>query len=240
VQLGERRPDQRNPGGLVSLPAVALRCEEWGVGLDEQAVTGNRARHVPECHALLERDDAGEGDREAFVEGAAREGERARITVEYALERTAALGDPDLEQLVVGALVVAAHVDRDRERTLPREHNLLGEDRPLDRARRVHVVVVEATLADGDDPLVVEPGLQQSPIFVAEALGIVWMDTGRREDARIRLGERDRVGVAFGPVARADRDEGFDAGREGALEHRAAVQHEAFRGDVAMTVEPHG
>ena len=57
---------------------------------------------------------------------------------------------PDVEKLLEGVGLLPAHVDRDGQVVAAGELELLGEDLALNFSIRIHVVEVEAALADGD------------------------------------------------------------------------------------------
>ena len=159
--------------------------------------------------------------------------------MEHALQGASALSNPDFEKLVVRVRIIATHVDRDRHLAFPGEGDLLCEDRALDLAWRVHVVVVESALTKRDDAFVAEPRPDGGSILVVEFRGLVGMDSDGREDTRVALGQRDGRGIAGDSVARSDRDERVDAPLEASREDFGSIRIEFTRSDVTMAIEPH-
>ena len=150
-----------------------------------------------------------------------------------------ALGDPDVEQLPVGVRIVSPRVDHDGKVELAGEGDLLGEDFTLDLTGGVHVVVVEAALADRHYLGVLELAADLRAPAIVELGGLVGVDPDRGEDARVAGCQIDRSGVPRDSIARSDRDQRVDAGLTSALDHLAPIPGELVRRDVAVTVEPH-
>jgi len=100
-------------------------------------------------------------------------------------------------------------------------------------------VVVEPALADAHHPGMVEQAVEEAAHRVVELIGLVRVYADAGKDARIRFGELGGAAVLVHAVARADREEGLDALRLGAVECGLAVLGELVRRDVAVAVEPH-
>ena len=153
------------------------------------------------------------------------------------------------------ARVLASHLAEDRDGVvlrLPAVHDdglaelaaqgeELSEARALNLRGGVHVVVVEADLADGEDLRI---GRQRAVLGVRRegpVLGLVGMDADRGEDLLDVARECKRAARAGEPVTRAHHDEPVQPRLPGAAEHLVPVLVEPVDVDVAVGVdERHG
>ena len=89
----------------------------------------------------------------------------------------------------------------DRDIEFPRQSNLFRKDASLDFARGIHVVIVEATFAEGDDAIVGESLTNRCTILVIELFRFVRVDSDCRPDSGVALRERDGLRVPREAVA---------------------------------------
>ena len=159
-----------------------------------------------------------------------RELQRPREAVEHAARQ--AVGGIEHRQ---GVGLGLTRVDDERQVPLARQADALGEDVALGRARRMHVMVVEAELAEGNDA---RPGGQ-----VLEHRPIDGLDVGRPVRVVPVGGVEHRL--AFGHLgharvlgrARADVDDGVERGGAGTLQDAEHVVGETIEVDVGVGVD---
>jgi len=120
----------------------------------------------------------------------------------------------------------------------PGKLDLRGEHLPLCCARRIIVVVVEATLTDGDRFAQQRP--QKRDIAgVVEACGVMGMDSGSREDEAGIL-DCDLAGDPGGRQRFTDADDGSRARVAGAGDYVVAVAVERRVREVGVAVDEDG
>src|SRR5439155_11720382 len=127
-------------GRLVALAAVRNRRQVRGIGLDDKRLQPETGDDLAQGLRILERHDAGERDEKAEVDA------RARLVESPAEAVQDAAGPVPARSLLEDGQEVCPGfpaVDRDRKPALARHVELAAEDRPLDVAARVIVVVVE-------------------------------------------------------------------------------------------------
>ena len=181
---GNTGRSESDPGGFVALTAVRDGSEIRGVGLDEYPVGGDRANDVV-AGPVPERHDAAEGHVPPGIESRPGQIRAAGEAVEHS-------ADPFPTRLAKhcgGIIVRIASVNDHGAIEALRELELHRERPALRVARRVVVVVVQATFADRDSPRI-EETLQLGDVGDGiERRRIVRMNSGRVcEPARMRCG----------------------------------------------------
>ena len=115
------------------------------------------------------------------------------------------------------------------------EAQIATQVRQLVRDRTEHAVVVEAGLADRDDPLFARPTLDGLPAGVIDLGGVVRVHAHRGIDPGHALGERQRA-LRRGDVPAWD-EQPLHAGGAGRLQDGFGVIAEAIGVDVAVRVD---
>ena len=134
----------RNPSGFVPFSPERNRREIWGIGLDEQPVARDQPQQGVVC-PFLERDDPGKRDVPPRIERELGERVRAGVAMQDA-DHASIAGIANYRSGVVFGI---AGVNDNRLPHFLGQRDLRRERGSLRFSRRVVVVKVEATFADG-------------------------------------------------------------------------------------------
>src|SRR3984957_5769182 len=96
------------------------------------------------------------------------------------------------------------------------EFEMAAQRRFLGRGGRMHVVEVEAALANRDDSRRLREFAELRDPIVVAVLRVMGMDADRGKDIRIALGDSDGFAIAFDGADRANRDYQAEASLPGA------------------------
>ncbi len=228
---GDLRKSMRDPCRLVPFATVRHGGEVRGIGLDQKTIV----RHQPEevvVRPLVEGDDAAERHIPAGVDRVFCQRVRAGVAVQNADNTSSSCFTYDRARVVLRITSVNDY----RTARFSSQGNLCGEGRALGLARRVVVVVVEATLAYRDGAGAKKRAeLRYVPLRVKRCR-VVGVNACRRENEAHVFGSafsRDRGG--FDGLADAD-----DRGRAriaGAGDYRVAVAGERRVREVGVAVD---
>jgi hypothetical protein len=221
-------------GRLVGLPADRHRGEVGRIGLEQQAVGWHVLDGGAELLGLLEGQDAADAEIKTDRHRPLGQPAGRAVAVNDAGERP--LGHllfQDGHRVVVGV----AGVDDQRQPGLPRGVDVRPEARRLPAARRQIIEMVEAALADGDNPRMPRQLQERGRIVETLLAGLVRVDAHRADDLGPALGEfdADRPAVAL----RSDVDHEAHARRASAGDHPGLVLGEARVVEVAVAVDDH-
>ena len=231
AERGDARDSERDPCGLVTLATMRNRRQVRSVGFDEDAIIRNRthqiiARPVPERH------DSAERHVPSSLDGSARECDAAGKAVQH----TADASRRGLANEYGGIVIRVPGMDDYRAIVSRGEFELHGEGTTLEIARRVVIVVVEATFTNRDRAGV-EHALQRGNVRRGiKRLGVVRVNPGCKSDeARMRFRNPGRVTCLLD--RRTDADDACSARIASAADYRVAVTVEGFVRKVGVAVD---
>jgi hypothetical protein len=187
------RQSVRNPGGFIALPTEWDWCQIGRIGFNEKSVFGDQPNKLV-VSPLLERHDAAEGDVPSGVDRERGERMCPGIAVQYALDSGSARVSDDCTSIVLGIPGVNNHGPAG----FRGKRHLCGERVSLRLTRRVVVVVVETTLANGDGARSEKLAKLGDVPARIECRSVVGMDASRGENKTWILGRArggDRRGI---------------------------------------------
>ena len=253
AEICEERGGVDDQGWLVALAAMGNGSKEWGVRLDEDAVSGGEGCGITNACRSRVSEVSGEGEIEAKIERAPGVGQIAREAVHYSRDtvRRPVFGDQG-EKVVLGigssvlffrgrvGEFAGAAVDQDGlacgcgNLHLRDESCLLGGDVGV-----LEVVVVEANLAKGDALFVADQYLEFCEVFWCGLLRFLWMDAGAGVDVWVGSGDIESAVHGGRTIAYADGQESVDAGGFGIGEDSCEVIWFGVEVEMAVGVDEH-
>lgn len=158
------------------------RCEVRCIGFYQDAVVGDGADHVV-TGPVSECDDSAKRYIPACIDRSTRQSNPARVTVQHAANAL----PPGLGDHGVGIIIGVASMNNYRQREAVCKLELRAERPPLQVARRVVVVIVQAALSDGDRTAFEVPLEQRQIGARVERRRVVRVNScGIRNEARMR------------------------------------------------------
>jgi len=225
---GERVSDPRR---LVPLSPEGDRRQVRRVGLHQQPVSRHQAQQVV-VSPLVE----GHYPTERHVPAGAKRELRQRVRARVAMHDTDDAASLRLLDERPRVVFRVARVNDYGSLGLGGEGYLGGKRRALGRARRIVVVIVEATLADGDRGVLEKLAKPGNIAPLVECGRVVGMDSRRREN-ETRIFDREFSCESRHLERLSDADDRRRARIAGAGDYRVAVAGEGRVREVGVAVD---